>query len=264
MLIGTSRPLNDDPVTIDEGIYLRQLERDYEHNSTALGGIVELKTIVSLCRAAGYDEDRIRIDPSVVRGLEYYTGPVYEAELTFQVNDENGNPVRFGSVGGGGRYDGLVSRFRGEPVPATGFSIGVSRLAAALKLLGRGASDPAGPVVVLVMDKDSDSVGRYLSLAATLRSEGIPAEIYLGAAGVKAQMRYADRRRSPVVVIQGSNERAAGEVTVKDLIEGARAAGKIADRAGWIGERPGQETVPEAEMVTKVKEYLGRHGLLPG
>ncbi len=247
---------------IDNMITLDRLRRVGPSNATFQEGVSELEQIAQVCESAKYGSGRILIDPSVVRGLEYYTGPVYEAELTFQVNDENGNPVRFGAVGGGGRYDGLVSRFRSEPVPATGISIGVSRLQAALKLLGHGASEPVGPVVVLVMDKDSDSVGRYLSLAARLRSEGIAAEIYLGTAGMKAQMRYADRRRSPVVVIQGSNERAKGEVTVKDLIVGAQASQKIADRAGWIEERPGQETVPEAEMVAKVKEYLSRHGLL--
>ena len=98
------------------------------------------------CHAAGYGIDRIRIDPSVVRGLEYYTGPVYEVELLLETKDDKGRPVRFGSVGGGGRYDGLVSRFRGEPVPATGFSIGVSRLQAALTVLGKlGAKPRARP-----------------------------------------------------------------------------------------------------------------------
>src|SRR3712207_3575249 len=96
-------------------------------------GANELAEIAALVVSSGY-EDRVTIDPSVVRGLEYYTGPVYEAELTFQVQDEDGRPVRFGSVGGGGRYDGLVGRFRPEPVPATGFSIGVSRPLSALRM----------------------------------------------------------------------------------------------------------------------------------
>src|SRR5262249_8784117 len=103
---------------------------------SANAGDQELSEIASLMKAAGYD-DRVRIDKTVVRGLEYYTGPVYEVELTFETKDEKGRPVRFGSVGGGGRYDGLVSRFMGQPVPATGFSIGVSRLQAALAALGK-------------------------------------------------------------------------------------------------------------------------------
>ena len=104
---------------------------------TAAGdeALEDLRQLIATCEAAGYGSRRIVIDPSVVRGLEYYTGPVFEAELTFETPGEDGKPVRFGSVGGGGRYDGLVARFRAEPVPATGFSIGVSRLLAALRAI---------------------------------------------------------------------------------------------------------------------------------
>ena len=179
----------------------------------------------SECRTAGYNRSRIRIDPSVVRGLEYYTGPVYEAELTFEATNDEGQPVRFGSVGGGGRYDGLVGRFRGEPVPATGFSIGVSRLLAALKAVNSpivADAEKPGPVVVLVMDRDR--IADYQRMVAALRTAGIRAELYLGAAGMKAQMKYADRRQSPCVVIQGSNEKAEGKVQIKDLRLGAEIA----------------------------------------
>ena len=162
-----------------------------------------------LCLAAGYGQIASVIDPSVVRGLEYYTGPVYEAELLAEIPNEDGQIVRFGSVGGGGRYDGLVSRFRGEPVPATGFSIGVSRLMTALKNLGKlDTSNVIGPVVVMVMDRDTDSLGRYQKMVAQLRQAGIRAEMYLGGSGMKPQMKYADRRGSPCVVIQGGDERA--------------------------------------------------------
>src|SRR6476620_2260862 len=106
-------------------------------SETGKSGVSELDEIAKLVTASGYGDDRIRIDPSVVRGLEYYTGPVYEVELTLETKDEKGRSVRLGSVGGGGRSDGLVSRFRGEPVPATGFSMGVSRLQAALTMLGK-------------------------------------------------------------------------------------------------------------------------------
>jgi histidyl-tRNA synthetase len=196
----------------------------------------------------------------VVRGLEYYTGPVYEAELTFPVTNEDGQTVRFGSVAGGGRYDGLVGRFRSEPVPATGFSIGVSRLFSALRLtkspLVEGAAKP-GPVVVLVLDREN--IAEYQALVARLRAENIRAELYLGAAGMKAQMKYADRRRAPAVVIQGSNEREAGEVQIKDLIEGARAAAAIASNAEWKAARPAQISVPVERMVEAVRETLARH-----
>ena len=201
--------------------------------------------------------DRIRIDPSVVRGLEYYTGPVYEAELLAEIPNEDGKIVRFGSVGGGGRYDGLVSRFRGEPVPATGFSIGVSRLMTALKNLGKlDTSDVLAPVVVLVMDRDTESLGKYQKMVAELRAAKIRAEMYLGGAGMKAQIKYADRRGSPAVVIQGGDERARGEVQIKDLIEGARLAETITDNAEWRAARPAQVTVAEADMVETVKKIL--------
>ena len=173
------------------------------------------------------------IDPSVVRGLEYYTGPVYEVELTLETKDEKGRPVRFGSVGGGGRYDGLVSRFRGEPVPATGFSIGVSRLQAALTLLGKLDNKPApGPVVVTVFDRDR--IADYQSMVAALRNAGIRAELYLGIRDkFGQQLKYADKRNSPCVVIQGGDEKAKGEVQIKDLILGATLTA-IKDRDEYL------------------------------
>ncbi|MBZ9814467.1 histidine--tRNA ligase [Mesorhizobium sp. CA7] len=220
-------------------------------------GLAELSTIEALVRAAGYGEDRIVMDRSVVRGLEYYTGPVFEAELLAEIPNDEGQIVRFGSVGGGGRYDGLVSRFRGEPVPATGFSIGVSRLMTALKNLGKlDASDVIAPVVVLVMDKDTESLGRYQKMVADLRAAGIRSEMYLGGAGMKAQLKYADRRGSPVAIIQGGDERAKGEVQIKDLIEGARLSAEIADNAEWRAARPAQVTVAESELVGEVKKIL--------
>ncbi len=219
-------------------------------------GISELRDIKELISAAGYF-GRIKIDPSVVRGLEYYTGPVYEAELLAEIPNDEGKIVRFGSVGGGGRYDGLVSRFRGEPVPATGFSIGVSRLTAALKALGKlDTSDVIAPVVVLVMDRDTESLGRYQKMVSDLRKAGIRAEMYLGGAGMKAQVKYADRRGSPAVVIQGGDERAQGVVQIKDLIEGARQSAAIAGHAEYKEARPGQVTVPEGDLVAEVRKIL--------
>ncbi|WP_309083857.1 histidine--tRNA ligase [Chelativorans sp.] len=226
-------------------------------NETWSQGTEELREIAALVSAAGYETDRIRIDPSVVRGLEYYTGPVFEAELTFPVVNEDGETVRFGSVGGGGRYDGLVSRFRGEPVPATGFSIGVSRLMTALKNLGKlETSEAVAPVVVLVMDKDTESLGRYQRMVSELRKAGIRAEMYLGGAGMKAQMKYADRRGSPCVIIQGADEREKGEVQIKDLVEGKRLSEEIEDNATWRESRPAQFSVPESEIVAAVRRVL--------
>ena len=224
-------------------------------------GLDELETIRKLIRIAGYEKDRIRIDPSVVRGLEYYTGPVYEVELTFPVSGDDGKPVRFGSVAGGGRYDGLVARFRGEAVPATGFSIGVSRLLAALTHLGKVETTPEpGPVIVTVFDKDR--VADYQRMASTLRQAGIRAELYLGAGKFGPQMKYADRRRSPCVVIQGSDEKAKGEVQIKDLIVGAELATLSKERDDYLQKQAAaQFAVPEADLVAKVREVLAKHGV---
>ncbi len=224
-------------------------------------GVAELRQISHLLTKAGYGGDRVRIDTSVVRGLEYYTGPVYEVELTFPSTDENGLPVRFGSVGGGGRYDGLVARFRGEAVPATGFSIGVSRLLAALTHLGKVKTAPEpGPVIVTVFDKDR--IADYQRMASTLRAAGIRAELYLGSGKFGPQMKYADRRRSPCVVIQGSDEKAKGEVQIKDLIVGAELAGLSKERDEYLQKQAqAQFAVPEADLVAKVREVLARHGV---
>jgi histidyl-tRNA synthetase len=227
-------------------------------------GLQELIDIQELVINAEYGDGRVVIDPSVVRGLEYYTGPVYEAELTFTVTGDDGRPVRFGSVGGGGRYDGLIGRFRSEPVPATGFSIGVSRLLAALQAvkspLVTGTGAP-GPVVVLVMDRER--ITDYQRMVARLRhpdDNGPPirAELYLGGAGMKAQMKYADRRKSPCVVIQGSDERARGEVQIKDLALGAAlAAGR--DRADYLDKQAeAQMSVPEGDLVPALRKILAR------
>jgi histidyl-tRNA synthetase len=202
-------------------------------------GIAELDAMARMFEAAGY-KDRIDITASIVRGLEYYTGPVFEIELTFEVTNEKGQPVVFGSVGGGGRYDGLVSRFRSEPVPATGFSIGVSRLANALKMTGNlGASEPTGPVVVLVLDKDQTP--RYQAITSALRKAGIRAEMFMGnTKNFGKQVQYADKRNAPAVIIEGSQEREAGKVQIKDLIVGKQEAAAIKDNATYKSERPGQ------------------------
>ncbi len=221
-------------------------------------GYQELEAIRTILRQSGYGADRVRIDPSVVRGLEYYTGPVYEVELTFEIKDEEGRPVRFGSVGGGGRYDGLIGRFRGEDVPATGFSIGVSRLQAALTHLGKVATEAErGPVVVTVFDRDR--LADYQRMVSTLRAAGIRAELYLGSGRMGPQLKYADKRAAPCVVIQGGDEKARGEVQIKDLVEGARKAAAIASNQEWRESRPAQIAVPEDKLVEAVREVLARH-----
>ncbi|MBI2713426.1 MAG: histidine--tRNA ligase [Rhizobiales bacterium] len=224
-------------------------------------GIGELDQIRFLVESSGYGADRIETNFAVVRGLEYYTGPVYEVELTFEINDEKGRPVRFGSVGGGGRYDGLVSRFRGEPVPATGFSIGVSRLQAALTALGKlGSKAEPGPVVVTVFDKDR--VADYQKMVASLRAANIRAELYLGnPKNIGNQLKYADKRSSPCVVIQGGDEKARGEVMIKDLILGAGLTA-IKDRDEYLKKQAeAQFAVKQDALVEAVRKLLARHNI---
>ena len=219
----------------------------------------ELDEISRIAVSSGYGEDRIKVDPSVVRGLEYYTGAVFEVELLLETRDEKGRPVRFGSVGGGGRYDGLVSRFRGEPVPATGFSIGVSRLQAALTMIGKlDSGKEYGPVVVTVFGGD---IAEYQKMVAHLRNAGIRAELYLGNPkhSIGQQMKYADRRNSPCAIVQGSDEKARGKVQIKDLILGAGLT-EIKDREEYLKRQGEAQTeVDEIALVDAVQKILARH-----
>jgi len=232
---------------------LAQLRDLVQGSATGLDGVAELESIASLLAAQGYGPDRIVIDPSVVRGLGYYTGPVYEAELTFEILDDKGRKRQFGSVAGGGRYDDLVERFTGQKVPATGVSIGVDRLLAALRAKGRVAGSTPGPVVVTVMDRDR--MADYMGMAADLRAAGIRAEVYLGnPKNFGNQLKYADKRGSPVAVIQGANEAAKGTVILKDLILGARIA-ESATLEEWK-DRPAQVEIPRADLVAAVRKML--------
>lgn len=218
-----------------------------------LKGIEELEQIADLLEAQGYGPDRIVIDPSVVRGLGYYTGPVYEAELTFEILDEKGRKRQFGSVAGGGRYDDLVKRFTGQEVPATGVSIGVDRLLAALRAKGRVQSQDQGPVVVTVMDRDRMS--DYQTMVAELRNAGIRAEVYLGnPKNFGNQLKYADKRNSPIAIIEGGDEKENGVIQIKDLYLGAKIA-QSASLEEWKGN-PSQFEVPRDQLVSKVREIL--------
>ncbi|MDO9527306.1 MAG: histidine--tRNA ligase [Gemmobacter sp.] len=217
-------------------------------------GVQELETISEILDAQGYGADRIEIDPSVVRGLGYYTGPVFEAELTFEILDEKGRPRQFGSVAGGGRYDDLVKRFTGQSVPATGISIGVDRLLAALRAKGRMDTVAVGPVVITVMDRDR--IAEYFAMATELRNAGIRAEVYLGnPKNFGNQLKYADRRASPIAIIMGGDEAAKGVVTVKDLILGARIA-EGASLEEWKS-RPAQVECARGDLVATVRAMLG-------
>ncbi|MHA1517292.1 MAG: histidine--tRNA ligase [Alphaproteobacteria bacterium] len=227
------------------------------NSASGLEGLGELEQMAELLAAAGYGADQVIFDSSVVRGLEYYTGPVFEADLTPKITDARGLEIRLGSVVSGGRYDGLVERFTGEEVPATGVSVGVSRLLFGLQLLGKYKGDDVqGPVVVLVFDKDR--MADYQRMVQELRSASIRAELYLGSSGMKAQMKYADKRGSPCVVIQGGDEKERGEVQIKDLLLGATLS-SIEDRDEYKKKQAeAQFAVPEAELVTGVRKVLER------
>ncbi|PZF76631.1 histidine--tRNA ligase [Aestuariivirga litoralis] len=270
LLLGEGRKDESGDFTKGAGLNAKQIEASLAFaTATALDpafvsgskngedGLRDLEAMQALFAAAGYGADRIRYDSSVVRGLEYYTGPVFECELLMETKDEDGRTVRFGSVGGGGRYDDLVARFTGQQVPATGFSIGVSRLYSALKLVGKAQeSATLAPVVVLVMDKDRQ--GDYWRMVQALRAGGVRAEMYAGTAGMKAQMKYADKRGAPLVVIQGGDEKAKGEVQVKDLRLGSELASNIASREEYASQRLAQFSVPEADLVAAVKKALAQ------
>jgi histidyl-tRNA synthetase len=218
-------------------------------------GLAELREMADIFDALGYGADRLAIDPSVVRGLGYYTGPVYEIELTFEAQDEDGELARFGSVGGGGRYDDLVKRFKGIEIPATGISIGVSRLAAALTLLGKGdVAAPAPLVVVTVMDKETRPA--LMALVGELRAAGVRAEIYMGDSAMKAQLRYADARGARLVVIEGEDERADGVVTLKDLQLGAEKSAEIEDNAEWRASEHAQKQVKKGDLLAEIQKII--------
>lgn len=239
----------------DNAATLANLKKAVGLSEIGAEGVAELEQIATLMEAGGYGADRVVIDPSVVRGLGYYTGPVYEAELTFDVKNEKGQTVQFGSVAGGGRYDDLVKRFTGQAVPATGVSIGVDRLLAALRAKRGGQAVAEGPVVVTVMDRDR--MADYQAMVAELRQAGIRAEVYLGnPKNFGNQMKYADRRGSPVAVIEGADEKAAGKIQLKDLILGAKIS-ESATLEEWK-DRPSQIEVARSDLVAEVQTMLAR------
>ena len=228
-----------------------------QEDAAEIPDAVQMRDLMRMVKAAGYD-DRVHWSPHIMRGLEYYTGAVYECELTFPVTNERGETVTFGSVAGGGRYDGLVKRFTGQEVPATGFSIGVSRLMTALKNLGKlEGANVAAPVLVTVMDRDPEALAEYQKMVSELRAEGIRAEMYQGnPKQFGKQLQYADRRGSPVAIIQGSDEREKGVVQIKDLEAGKRLADEITSNEAWRASRPAQQEVARAELVAAVRKIV--------
>src|SRR5262249_53038801 len=240
------------PDAKDEDAHLRQIGTLISGSAVGAAGLAGLEQIVRLLSACGYGPDRVEFDTGVVRGLDYYTGAVFEAQLTFPVQNEAGEEVVFGSVAGGGRYDDLVARFTGQPVPATGISIGVSRLMTALRM--RGLTGDMKPLVFVL---GLDEPARAFATARTLRAAGFRAETYVGTKKFGDQLKYADKRGAALAIIEGSDEIAAGQVTIKNLAAGAEMAKAVESRAEYLGARQAQETVARTDLVAAVRKMLG-------
>jgi len=226
---------------------LRRLAELFAEVPGAASEIDVLGGMSQALQKLGYDDDRVVIDLSVARGLAYYTGPVFEAILL--------DAPQFGSVFGGGRYDDLVLRFLGERVPATGASIGVDRLLAALLHLDR-VPVRKSTAQVLVAAIDPAMMDDYLSLTFGLRRSGIPTELYLGSKGIGKQFKYADAQDIPLVVVFGGDEKARGVITLKDMRQGKKESAQISERTEWVRQRPGQSEVPRAEFISSVRKLL--------
>lgn len=236
-----------------------ELERLVAGSEIGLEGVAELREIDSALRGANYDEASVVIDPTVVRGLAYYTGPVFEAALTFDIVDEEGRKRQFGSVFGGGRYDDLVERFTGRKMPATGGSIGVDRLLAAVQSLGK-TSAVSATATVLVTRLDKGLTAEYQRLAAELRAAGINTELYVGTQGIGKQFKYASDTGKTVAIVMGEDELKAAQVSIKDLRLGEELSREVgADRRKWLENQPAQFSVPRSDLVPAVRKTLSRY-----
>ena len=237
----------------DRTVLCDRLEEQVKDSKQGMAGVEELRQINTFLSAGDVGIDRVLFDSRIVRGLAYYTGPVFEAELTFDIVDKKGRKKPFGSVAGGGRYDELTERFLGRNMPATGASIGVDRLLAALKYLDKNPSKP-GPVIVVVLDKNK--IAEYQKIVMELRAAGIASEIYLGKKGFGQQLKYADKRNSPVAVIAGGDEFDRGEVSLKNLWLGKELSGSITSRDEWRKGQPAQFSVKRELMIASVLNIL--------
>lgn len=244
------------PDAADEDAHLRQIGTLVGSSAIGAQGLQELEAIVRLLSACGYGPDRVMFDTGVVRGLDYYTGAVFEAQLTFPVRNDDGDEVVFGSVAGGGRYDDLVARFTGQTVPATGVSIGVSRLMGALTARGVAGASRSPLIVVTVFDKNDPAPS--FTLVQELRAAGLRAEAYVGNGKMGDQFKYADKRGAAIAVVEGPDERAAGQVTLKDLALGAELAKSVESRSEWVANREAQKSVARGALVAEIKAMLAR------
>ncbi len=231
---------------------LVQLRQLFSGIDSAADQVDAISRISRHLYSLGYGDDRVSLDLSIARGLAYYTGPVFEAILL--------DAPQFGSVFGGGRYDDLVMRFLGEPIPAVGASMGVDRLLAAMTFLGTVGTEKA-TARVLVTNMDAALADDYIAMTWELRRAVIPTELYLGnAKGLGKQLKYADQYEIPIVLLYGSNEKEQGIVTIKDMAVGREKTKAVGDRKEWLAARPGQFTVPRAQLASALQKLLGDYG----
>ena len=203
------------------------LEKELNNNSPETEDLKEILKIFN-----DYNFSNFEVDPSVIRGLEYYTGPIFEVNLKFDVKNNKGQVVQFGSIGGGGRYDNLVSNFGNYDAPATGISIGLDRLVYALMQKKEFKVKQTKPIVICIFEKSS--MKEYISLQTVLRSEGISVEIYPGEGKLKKQMEYANKIKSPAVILYGENEIKTGKPTLRNLVSGNEKSTTIEELANEI------------------------------
>jgi histidyl-tRNA synthetase len=212
---------------------LDRLQHDFGGNAKAADGIARLRELLAVAKYLGVPEGRLRLDVSIARGLDYYTGTIYETFLDDAIN--------FGSVCSGGRYDNLAGLYTKQKLPGVGASLGLDRLLAAMDKLGL-LPKVSTPAPVFVVQFSADRLGDYQKMARALRAEGIGAEVYPDAKKVGQQLQYADKRGFKIALIAGPDDFAASVWVVKHL---------QTKREDYKGEK-----VPAADVVRVIREML--------
>ena len=211
-------PTDTNTKTNDEKI--KQLEFAFGGNNSVTEGIDNLHKLVDAFKGAGLPEDRLVIDPSIARGLDYYTSTVYETLL--------GDLPEIGSVCSGGRYDDLAGRYTKQHLPGVGASLGLDRLMAAMEALGL-LQDAATSADVFIVQFSAEDLNSYIALAHHLRQAGLRTELYPEAKSIGRQLKYADRKGFPIALIRGPDERAREVWQVKDLRDGSSTEVEVKD-----------------------------------
>ena len=225
---------------------IREIAADNKSMNDGIKELEIMKKYFSLFNFTNYI-----FDPTVVRGLEYYTGPIFEANLSFGVKNNKGQEIEFGSVGGGGRYDDLVKRFNNQDCPSTGISVGLDRLIYAILQKKKIKTEKKNPVLICVFDEKY--MDFYIKILNMLRSENISAEIYSGSSNIKSQFKYADKRGCDFVILCGDDEVSKNVVTIKNLNIGKQMSENIKDRSEWKQSTDAQKTVAFDQLLNEIK-----------